>query len=139
MKKSTQIIEKLSVVGAAAEKSFITVYELVNQISQQEELMVAAMKEQENGSNEVLQAIKNINEITGEVKTRSIEMLSGGIKVSEEMQKLDELTRNINNNMNEMAAAASEINNSSKEVSDISQKNKNSISRLSIEVNKFKV
>lgn len=139
MKKSTQIIEKLSVVGAAAEKSFITVYELVNQISQQEELMVAAMKEQENGSNEVLQAIKNINEITGEVKTRSIEMLSGGIKVSEEMQKLDELTRNINNSMNEMAAAASEINNSSKEVSDISQKNKNSISRLSIEVNKFKV
>ena len=139
MKKSTQIIEKLSVVGAAAEKSFITVYELVNQISQQEELMVAAMKEQENGSNEVLQAIKNINEITGEVKTRAVEMLSGGIKVSEEMQKLDELTKNINNSMNEMAAASSEINDSSKEVSDISQKNKNSISRLSIEVNKFKV
>ena len=139
MKKSTQIIEKLTVVGEAAEKSFITVYELVNQISQQEELMVAAMKEQENGSNEVLQAIKNINEITGEVKTRSIEMLSGGIKVSEEMQKLDALTKNINNSMNEMAAAASEINDSSKEVSDISQKNKNSIEQLSIEVNKFKV
>ena len=66
-------------------------------------------------------------------------MLSGGIKVSEEMQKLDELTKNINNSMNEMAAASSEINDSSKEVSDISQKNKNSISRLSIEVNKFKV
>ena len=139
MKKSTQIIEKLSVVGAAAEKSFITVYELVNQISQQEELMVAAMKEQENGSNEVLQAIKNINEITGEVKTRAVEMLSGGIKVSEEMQKLDALTKNINNSMNEMAAASSEINDSSKEVSDISQKNKNSIEQLSIEVNKFKV
>ena len=139
MKKSTQIIEKLTVVGEAAEKSFITVYELVNQISQQEEMMVAAMKEQENGSNEVLQAIKNINEITGEVKTRSIEMLSGGIKVSEEMQKLDTLTKNINNSMNEMAAAASEINDSSKEVSDISQKNKDSIEQLSIEVNKFKV
>lgn len=139
MKKSTQIIEKLTVVGEAAEKSFITVYELVNQISQQEEMMVAAMKEQENGSNEVLQAIKNINEITGEVKTRAVEMLSGGIKVSEEMQKLDALTKNINNSMNEMAAAASEINDSSKEVSDISQKNKNSIEQLSIEVNKFKV
>ena len=139
MKKSTQIIEKLTVVGEAAEKSFITVYELVNQISQQEEMMVAAMKEQENGSNEVLQAIKNINEITGEVKTRAVEMLSGGIKVSEEMQKLDALTKNINNSMKEMSAAASEINESSKEVSEISQKNKNSIEQLSIEVNKFKV
>lgn len=139
MKKSTQIIEKLSVVGDAAEKSFITVYELVNQISEQEELIVAAMKEQENGSNEVLQAIKNITAITDEVKARSIEMLSGGIKVSEEMQKLDALTKNINNSMNEMASAASEINDSSKEVSDISQKNKNSISRLSAEVNKFKI
>lgn len=58
MKKSTQIIEKLTVVGKEAEKSFIKVYELVNQISQQEELMVFAMKEQENGSNEVLHAIK---------------------------------------------------------------------------------
>ena len=87
----------------------------------------------------MLQAIKNINEITGEVKTRAVEMLSGGIKVSEEMQKLDALTKNINNSMKEMSAAASEINESSKEVSDISQKNKNSIEQLSIEVNKFKV
>ena len=81
--------------------------------------MVFAMKEQENGSNEVLHAIKNINTITGEVKTRSVEMLSGGIKVSEEMQKLDALTRNINNSMNEMATAAFAINESSKEVSEI--------------------
>ena len=139
MKKSTQIIEKLTVVGKEAEKSFIKVYELVNQISQQEELMVFAMKEQENGSNEVLHAIKNINTITGEVKTRSVEMLSGGIKVSEEMQKLDALTRNINNSMKEMSAAASEINESSKEVSEISKKNKDSIEHLSLEVNKFKV
>ena len=139
MKKSTQIIEKLTVVGKEAEKSFIKVYELVNQISQQEELMVFAMKEQENGSNEVLHAIKNINTITGELKTRSVEMLSGGIKVSEEMQKLDALTRNINNSMNEMATAAFAINESSKEVSEISQKNKDSIEHLSLEVNKFKV
>ena len=101
--------------------------------------MVFAMKEQENGSNEVLHAIKNINTITGEVKTRSVEMLSGGVKVSEEMQKLDALTRNINNSMNEMATAAFAINESSKEVSEISQKNKDSIEHLSLEVNKFKV
>ena len=97
------------------------------------------MKEQENGSKEILTAIKNINSVTTEVQAGSEEMLKGGEGVAEEMYKLDNLTRVITDSMNEMASGAEEINNAIQEVNGISQQNKQSIENLAKEVGTFKV
>lgn len=137
IKESIQIIENLTVAGAGAEKKFVEVYELVKKISEQEEVIVNAMQEQENGSREVLTAIRNINDITMEVKSGSLEMLKGGEQVAEEMRKLDGLTRLITNSMNEMASVAVQINNAGQNVNGISLKNKESIEELSEEMKKF--
>lgn len=102
-------------------------------------MLTHAMREQENGSKEVLTAIKNINMVTTEVQASSEEMLKGGESVAEEMRKLDDLTRIITDGMNEMAAGASQINNAVQEVNEITQKNKRSIENLTEEVGKFKV
>ena len=101
--------------------------------------LTEAMHEQENGSREVLGAIKNINTVTVEVQASSEEMLKGGEGVAEEMLKLDNLTRMITDSMNEMAAGAVQINNAVQEVNAITQKNKTSIENLAAEVGKFKV
>ena len=101
--------------------------------------LTEAMREQANGSNEVLTAIKNINMVTTEVQAGSEEMLKGGEGVAEEMRKLDNLTRIITDGMNEMASGAVQINNAAQEVNEITQKNKRSIEALSAEVSKFKV
>ena len=101
--------------------------------------LTRAMQEQENGSREVLTAIKDINFITDEVQQGSIEMLKGGEGVAIEMQKLDGLTRIITDSMNEMSAGAIEISNAMQEVSDVVQQNKISIAKLVQEVTKFKV
>jgi len=98
-----------------------------------------AMREQENGSKEVLSAIRDINMVTSQVNDGSAEMLRGGENVAKEMQKLDALTRIITDSMNEMAAGALQISNAIQEVNDISQKNKASIQNLVEEVGKFKV
>ena len=97
------------------------------------------MREQENGSKEVLTAIKNINTVTMEVQAGSEEMLKGGEGVAAEMRKLDDLTRIITDSMNEMATGAVQINNAVQEVNEITQKNKQNIEALVAEVNKFKV
>ena len=102
-------------------------------------MLTHAMREQENGSKEVLTAIKNINMVTTEVQASSEEMLKGGESVAEEMRKLDDLTRIITDGMNEIAAGASQINNAVQEVNEITQKNKRSIENLTEEVGKFKV
>ena len=96
------------------------------------------MREQENGSREVLTAIKSINTVTVEVQAGSEEMLKGGESVAEEMQKLDNLTRIITDSMNEMASGAVQINNAIQEVNEMTQKNKRSIENLVEEVSKFK-
>ena len=101
--------------------------------------LTESMREQENGSREVLEAIKNISEVTVEVEAGSGDMLKGGEGVAHEMQKLDGLTNTIAASMKEMAAAAVQINNAIQGVKEITNKNKRSIENLAQEVSKFKI
>ena len=132
-------IETLSASSKTAEEKFNAIFALSEQVKTMSQNLMEAMREQENGSREVLSAIRDINTVTNQVNDGSAEMLRGGENVAQEMQKLDELTRVITDNMNEMASGAVQISNAVHEVNEISQKNKESIENLSKEVNKFKV
>ena len=132
-------IETLSSSSKTVEEKFNAIFNLAEQVKEMSDRLTEAMREQENGSKEVLTAIKSINTVTTEVQAGSEEMLKGGEGVAEEMQKLDNLTRIITESMNEMASGAIQINNAVQEVSEITQKNKRSIESLAIEVGKFKV
>ena len=132
-------IETLSASSKTVEEKFNAIFTLAEQVKDMSNRLTEAMSEQENGSKEVLIAIKSINTVTTEVQAGSEEMLKGGEGVAEEMQKLDGLTRVITESMNEMASGAVQINNAVQEVSEITQKNKRSIQNLAEEVSKFKV
>ena len=101
--------------------------------------LTESMREQENGSREVLNAIKNINTVTVEVQAGSEEMLKGGEGVAEEMHKLNTLTAAITESMDKMVSGAGQINRAAQEVSQITQQNKAAIQNLAGEVSKFKV
>ena len=132
-------IETLSASSKTVEEKFNAIFNLAEQVKSMSARLTEAMREQENGSKEVLIAIKNINMVTTEVQAGSEEMLKGGEGVAEEMRKLDDLTRVITESMNEMASGAVQINNSVQEVNEITHKNKRSIESLASEVGKFKV
>ena len=132
-------IETLSASSKTVEEKFNAIFTLAEQVKDMSNRLTEAMHEQENGSKEVLIAIKSINTVTTEVQAGSEEMLKGGEGVAQEMRKLDDLTRVITESMNEMASGAVQINNAVQEVSEITQKNKRSIENLSVEVGKFKV
>ena len=132
-------IETLSDSSKTVEEKFNAIFTLAEQVKDMSNRLTEAMHEQENGSKEVLIAIKSINTVTTEVQAGSEEMLKGGEGVAEEMQKLDSLTRVITESMNEMASGAVQINNAVQEVNEITQKNKRSIESLAEEVGKFKV
>ncbi|MGI5090663.1 HAMP domain-containing protein [Treponema vincentii] len=132
-------IETLSSSSKTVEGKFNTIFTLAAQVKEMSDRLTEAMREQANGSNEVLTAIKNINMVTTEVQSGSEEMLKGGEGVAAEMRTLDNLTRIITNGMNEMASGATQINNAVQEVNAITQKNTQSIKALVMEVGKFKV
>ena len=132
-------IETLSASSKTVEGKFNAIFSLAEQVKDMSNRLTEAMHEQENGSNGVLTAIKNINTVTMEVQAGSEEMLKGGENVTNEMHKLDNLTHIITDSMNEMASGALQINKAVHEVDEISQKNKRSIITLAQEVSKFKV
>ncbi|MGP1454963.1 MAG: methyl-accepting chemotaxis protein [Treponema sp.] len=132
-------IETLSASSKTVEEKFNTIFTLAAQVKEMSSQLTEAMESQENGSKEVLTAIKRINMVTTEVQAGSEEMLKGGEGVAAEMQKLDGLTRIITESMNEMAASAVQISNAVQEVSEITQRNKTSIDNLASEVGQFKV
>ena len=132
-------ITGLSNSSKIVETKFNTIFELSAQVREMSQRLTNAMKSQENGSKEVLTAIKDINSVTTEVQQGSAQMLEGSESVAFEMEKLDGLTRVITDSMNEMSAGAVQISNAVNEVADITQKNKMSIQALAGEVGKFKV
>jgi len=86
-------IETLPTSSKTVEEKFNAIFTLAEQVKEMSNRLTEAMREQENGSKEVLIAIKSINTVTTEVQAGSEEMLKGGEGVAEEMQKLDGLTR----------------------------------------------
>ena len=116
-------IETLSASSKTAEEKFNTIFSLSEQVKSMSDRLTEAMREQENGSKEVLIAIKNINTVTAEVQAGSEEMLKGGEGVASEMYKLDELTRLITDRINEMAPGTVQINMAVQEVNEITQQN----------------
>ncbi|OQB69646.1 MAG: putative methyl-accepting chemotaxis protein YoaH [Spirochaetes bacterium ADurb.Bin133] len=131
-------IETLSGSSKILEEKFNAIYLLAEQVKDMSDSIMGAVREQEYGSREVLSAIKNINEITAEVKYGSEDMLRGGDQVALEMHRLDDLTRAITDSMNEMASGAEQVNQAVQEVNEITRRNKEGIDRLSREIGKFK-
>ena len=139
LKKLSDDIKGLSDSSKIVEEKFNAIFSLSENVRSMSAELTAAMREQENGSREVLGAIKNISSVTMEVKNGSEEMLVGGKGVVNEMRKLDQLTAVIKDSMNEMAAGVQQINNAVQEVNDLARKNKDTIEGLAEEVGKFKV
>ena len=132
-------IETLANASKTVEEKFTMIFDLSKQVQLMSDRLTEAMKAQDNGSKEVLIAIKNITAVTTEVQSGSEEMLKGGEGVLAEMHNLSRLTRIITDSMNEMTSGALQINQSVQEVHAIAQKSKQSIDSVALEVAKFKV
>jgi methyl-accepting chemotaxis protein len=111
----------------------------VKTVAQQEEIIRGAMEEQGEGSKQILDAVGHLNEITGQVKNGSTEMLSGSQEVISGSKTLESISQEISNGMVEMAAGADQINTAVNRVNEISGANKDNIDGLISEVAKFKI
>jgi len=139
LKESIEIINKLIVAGTGAERVFDEVYSLTNNISKQEDVITNAMKKQSQGGADILEAIKEINTTTENVKDGSALILLRGKDISENMNRLETLTKNIRESMEEMTGGVLEINAATQEVNSITQKHGQIISSLNDKIQKFKI
>jgi methyl-accepting chemotaxis protein len=139
LKKIKSSIDKITNSTNTVLDRFEAIDSGVRTVADQESNIRNAMEEQGAGSQQILEAVGKLNDITHRVKTGSVEMLEGSKEVIDASKNLEMLTQNISNGMGEMAIGADLINGSVNRVSEISVANKEHIDALVSEVSKFKV
>jgi methyl-accepting chemotaxis protein len=139
LKKIKSSIDKITKSTDEVLNKFEAIDLGVKTVSDQEENIRNAMEEQNTGSQQILEAIGQLNEITQMVKGGSIEMLEGSKEVIQEGKNLEMVTQEITSGMNEMAAGADQINIAVNQVNVISGENKQNINILVREVSRFRV
>jgi methyl-accepting chemotaxis protein len=139
LKKIKDSIDKITRSTDAVLNKFEAIDSGVKTVSDQEENIRNAMEEQSAGSQQILEAISQLNEVTQLVKASSKEMLEGSREVINESKNLSNVTQELENGMNEMATGAEQINTAVNRVNEISVENKSNIDVLVSEVGKFKV
>jgi methyl-accepting chemotaxis protein len=139
LKKIKVSIDKISQSTGSVLNKFEAIDSGVKTVSEQEENIRAAMKEQGAGSKRILGAIGKLNEATLMVKDSSGEMLEGSKQVIQESKNLEAATQKITNGMNEITSGADQINMAVSRVNEISDQNKENIKLLVKEVSRFKV
>ncbi|MFO7849714.1 MAG: methyl-accepting chemotaxis protein [Spirochaetia bacterium] len=138
LKKLKESIDQIGESLGGTKNRFDRLYNLSQTVAEQEGIIKNAMNEQVEGSNQVLEALSEIKEISRRVSESSQEMTSGSNEVIEEMQRLAQISSEISSSINEMASGAVQINQAVNQVAEMTQENNSSIEKLAGEVEKFK-
>ena len=136
------VLDSIKAVGESTlqlQSKFNEIYGLTQTVAQQELTIMNAMKEQSEGGEQVLDAIKQINDVTGEVRHSSDEMQNATGDARAKMENLMRLTEEITSSMGEMSIGIETINKAINGVNDMTHKNTASIDELGQAVEKFKV
>jgi methyl-accepting chemotaxis protein len=139
LKKIKESIDKIMKSTDSVLNRFEAIDKGVKTVADQEEEIRHSMEEQNSGSQQILESIGQLNDITKLVESSSEEMRTGSKEVISESKNLAGITLEITNGMNEMAAGADQINIAVNRVSEISVENKKHIDTLVTEISKFKV
>jgi len=137
--KIKESIDKITSSTENVLNKFEAIESGVKTVAQQEDNIRNAMEEQSEGSKQILDGISNVNNITKQVEAGSKEMLEGSQEVIRESQNLEKATQEITSGMNEMASGADEINTAVNQVNEISIRNREAITKLQLEVGRFKI
>ncbi|GMO51911.1 MAG: cache domain-containing protein [Termitinemataceae bacterium] len=139
LKKITEEIQKIMRSTDAVLNKFEAIDSGIKTVSRQEEHIRTAMEEQSEGSQQILEAITQVNTVTQEVKNNSALMTEASRKIEQASRTLQNMTTEISNGVTEMANGADQINAAVTNVGAISGNNKDSIATLVKEVSRFKI
>ena len=132
-------VKEVTDASVELQRQFNEIYDLTQTVATQELTIMHAMQEQSQGGEQILEAIKQIQEVTASVKDSSDEMEVATGNANGKMENLMRLTEEITASMDEMSIGIESINKSINAVNDMTHKNTSSIESLTEVVSKFKV
>lgn len=133
------LIEQAVSSTADAQNRFDKVFENIRKVGDQEIEIKNAMEEQQQGSQQVLLAMKELNQITAEIRSGSEEIRVGSQSILDEMSRVMKGTQEIEQASQENAAGAQEIVQAMEHISNLSTNNTQAIKDLESLVARFKI
>lgn len=139
LKLLSNSIEQVASNTQDVQQQFDVIYNLSQEVNNQEKVLSNAMAEQTEGNQQVLEGIRSINAATVVVKEGSDEMLTGGQQIEEEMRVLMDTTQTINNHMDTIKSNIDTIFTAITETQKHAESNKTSVMVLKEEFDTFKL
>jgi methyl-accepting chemotaxis protein/purine-cytosine permease-like protein len=138
LKRITQTIERIHGAAGQVIIHFEDIDRRVNTVVNQEQQILATMKQQDAGCQEILSMIRYSKDLSQNVRSESEEMFLGTKEVITEGNNLETLTTDLTNGINEIALGMNQINTAISRVSEIAAENKESITVLVQSLSRFK-
>lgn len=132
-------IKSIADATSQAEGAFDNVVSRVNGSTSLIEQISLAMREQAEGSKQVLEALENMQKITVEIRDGSTEMNEGTETIIKEMSRLAEIAQKVQNSSRDIAKAVEQISSSISGISDDSKLTEKSVGDLQTLAGKFKL
>jgi len=137
-----KIMNSITDVVSSSNDASTALNEVSNRIKETDELVIqihAAMEEQNEGSKQIMDALRHLNSSTSEVRNSSHIMSDRNKQIVNDMEILKKSTEMMNTSMGEMAVGARKINETGSTLSEISSQVKGSIGKIGSQVDLFKV
>ncbi len=139
LKALSESISAVSENIKTVQNEFEEIYSLAQTVKQQESVIANAMEEQNSGNQQVLDAMRAINDSTVIVKDGSAEMLNGGEQIAREMDSLSSVTREINEKMQLIASGSQQISDAITVVNASTTETQANIQAIQTDINTFKL
>jgi len=139
LKRIKMMIDTITKSTSVVLERFETIEKEVQIVSNQEHQIRNAMEEQGEGSRQILEAVTQLNSVTGLVRKSSSDMTNESKDVLDQSKTLKTITAEVAGDMDEMTKSSEEINTAFTRVQEITEENKGNIAELSCDILKFKV
>ncbi|MDR2767541.1 MAG: methyl-accepting chemotaxis protein [Treponema sp.] len=136
------IVESIDSVVKGSSASARAFEDVISNVSETEKLVTEveqAVKQQQEGAGQVLDALKVMNGITDEVSTGSKEMNAGNASMLNEIAKLQGSARDISESIGRMAVEITNLKSGAQKVADLAKENADAIGNIGAVVDTFEV
>ena len=132
-------IQHVVTASSESEKSFQSVSTRINQTSELITQIRGAMEEQQSGSQQILEALQNMNDSTTKVRDAGSEMTRSGETIKGDVNELRTSMNSISSAVSDINEGTNFINESTGNLREISSKLRVAIKKISEDVDLFKV
>ncbi|ULQ58552.1 methyl-accepting chemotaxis protein [Brucepastera parasyntrophica] len=139
LKLVEQIIQKIVSASSLSVESFSLVAEKIDSTKNLVLEVTKAIDEQQTGARQTMESLKDMNDITGRVKTSAAGMNAGSTTILKEIEQLTAASNEVHSSVDGIVSRIGDIHNTAHGVSELAAENQKTIDKMDRAINEFTI